>query len=131
MKGDKMKIAFYDSGMGGLSVLNHAMHILPNEEYLYFADVDNVPYGTKTKDEILLLDSEKYGYLAEKSIFGITGKHIFQNYYFTNKCPLDEFFTTTKGISFLQEYYIPEIFQKMSKSEFEKQNILLTKILKK
>ena len=43
MKGDKMKIAFYDSGMGGLSVLNHAMHILPNEEYLYFADVDNVP----------------------------------------------------------------------------------------
>ena len=83
---------------------------------------------TKTKDEILLLDSENYGYLAEKSIFGITGKHIFQNYYFTNKCPLDEFFTTTKGISFLQEYYIPEIFQKMSKSEFEKQNILLTKI---
>lgn len=66
-----MKIAFYDSGMGGLSVLNHAMHILPNEEYLYFADVDNVPYGTKTKDEIISFADDAVSFMAEKGVKAI------------------------------------------------------------
>ncbi|PNB76714.1 glutamate racemase, partial [Pseudomonas sp. FW305-BF6] len=37
-----MKIAFFDSGMGGLTVLNEAMKQLPNEEFLYFADTLHV-----------------------------------------------------------------------------------------
>jgi len=47
-----MKIAFFDSGMGGLTVLNEAMNQLPNEEFLYFADTLHVPYGTKSKEEV-------------------------------------------------------------------------------
>lgn len=48
-----MKIAFFDSGIGGLSVLHHAMKIFPSEEFIFFADEDNVPYGVKTREQVL------------------------------------------------------------------------------
>ena len=66
-----MKIGFYDSGMGGLSVLNHAMRVLPNEEYLYLADTDNVPYGTKTKEEIVLFAEDAVSFMIEKGVKAI------------------------------------------------------------
>jgi len=48
-----LKIGFFDSGIGGLTVLHQAMITLPEEEYVYYADTDNVPYGTKTNEEII------------------------------------------------------------------------------
>lgn len=48
-----MRIAFFDSGMGGISVLHEAMKQLPHEDFLYYADTLHVPYGTKTKEEVL------------------------------------------------------------------------------
>lgn len=50
-----MKIAVFDSGIGGLSVLHLALKKFPKESFLYYADSDNVPYGIKTKEEILKL----------------------------------------------------------------------------
>jgi glutamate racemase len=47
-----MRIAFFDSGIGGITVLVEAMKQLPEEEYLYFADTLHVPYGTKSKEEV-------------------------------------------------------------------------------
>ena len=47
-----MHVALFDSGIGGLTVLHKALEILPYENYIYYADTDNVPYGTKTKEEI-------------------------------------------------------------------------------
>lgn len=47
-----MRIAFFDSGIGGLTVLTEAMRKLPNEDFLYFADTLHVPYGTKTLPEV-------------------------------------------------------------------------------
>lgn len=47
-----MYIGFFDSGIGGLTVLYEALKVLPNEDYIYYADVENVPYGNKPKDEI-------------------------------------------------------------------------------
>ncbi len=57
-----MYIAFFDSGVGGLSVLNLALRRLPNERFIYFADTDNVPYGIKTADQIreYVLDAISY-----------------------------------------------------------------------
>ena len=43
-----MRIALFDSGIGGLTVLSHARRALPSEEFLFFADRDHVPYGTKS-----------------------------------------------------------------------------------
>ena len=47
-----MKIGIFDSGIGGLSVLHQAMIIMPEADYIFYADVDNVPYGEKTKEEV-------------------------------------------------------------------------------
>lgn len=47
-----MKIGFFDSGIGGITVLYDTLKMLPNEDYLYYADTLNVPYGPKPKDEV-------------------------------------------------------------------------------
>ncbi len=46
------EIAFFDSGIGGFTVLKDTLNILPTEDYIYFADTDNVPYGIKPKEEV-------------------------------------------------------------------------------
>lgn len=45
-------IAVVDSGMGGITVLKKLHRIMPNENYIYFGDSANAPYGVKTKEEI-------------------------------------------------------------------------------
>ncbi|WP_150268149.1 glutamate racemase [Paenibacillus tepidiphilus] len=47
-----MKIGFFDSGIGGLTVLHQALKWLPAEDYLFYADSAHVPYGEKPKDEV-------------------------------------------------------------------------------
>ncbi|HYF81579.1 MAG TPA: glutamate racemase [Clostridia bacterium] len=47
-----MSIGVFDSGIGGLTVLKEAIKMLPHENYLYYADTKNVPYGTKPKEEV-------------------------------------------------------------------------------
>lgn len=48
-------IGFFDSGIGGLSVLRLARKELPCENFIFFGDNKNVPYGEKTPEEILRL----------------------------------------------------------------------------
>lgn len=57
-----MSIAVFDSGIGGLSVLQQAKVLMPKKDYIYFADTAHVPYGTKTKDEVI-------GYVTEAADF--------------------------------------------------------------
>lgn len=45
-------IGVFDSGVGGLSVLAHLINQLPYERYIYLADTLNVPYGSRSSDEI-------------------------------------------------------------------------------
>lgn len=42
-------IAFFDSGIGGISVMQQAMQALPEASFVYFADSAHVPYGPKPK----------------------------------------------------------------------------------
>lgn len=49
---DIMKIGIFDSGVGGLTVLYQALKLLPQEDYMYYADTLHVPYGEKTKEEV-------------------------------------------------------------------------------
>ncbi|MBQ6703964.1 MAG: glutamate racemase [Clostridia bacterium] len=48
-------VGFFDSGLGGASVLREALKLLPNENYIYFGDNANAPYGDRTEDEITSL----------------------------------------------------------------------------
>ena len=43
-------IGFFDSGVGGLSVLQAAHRVLPHENLIYFADSAHCPYGSKSGD---------------------------------------------------------------------------------
>lgn len=47
-----MKIGIFDSGIGGLTVLEQALSLLPDEDYIYYADSQHVPYGEKTKAQV-------------------------------------------------------------------------------
>ncbi|EST11315.1 glutamate racemase [Sporolactobacillus laevolacticus] len=63
-----MKIAFFDSGIGGLTVLHQAMKILPNEDYLFYADTAHVPYGEKPKEMVKKYVLEAADFLAAQDI---------------------------------------------------------------
>lgn len=48
-----MKIGVFDSGIGGLSVANAIKKAMPEHEIRFVNDSEHVPYGTKTKQELL------------------------------------------------------------------------------
>lgn len=48
-------IGVYDSGIGGLTVFSKLVKLLPNENFIYFGDTANIPYGTKSKEELLVI----------------------------------------------------------------------------
>lgn len=52
---DMRSIGFFDSGVGGVTVLNAVKKLLPNENYIYLGDNQNTPYGNKSIDEICSL----------------------------------------------------------------------------
>ena len=60
-----MKIGIFDSGLGGLSVLNEALSKLSEHEFLYYADIKNVPYGQKSRDDILKFSFDAVKFLIE------------------------------------------------------------------
>ena len=45
-------IGVFDSGVGGVSVLKELMALMPGENYYYFGDSANAPYGAKTTEEV-------------------------------------------------------------------------------
>lgn len=62
-----MVVAVFDSGFGGLSLLNEAMKNLEGCDFIYFADNENAPYGTKSIDEIKKLSIDAVDFLASKA----------------------------------------------------------------
>lgn len=59
-------IGFFDSGVGGISVLKTAYQLLPNENYIYYGDNANSPYGEKNENEIKTLSLEAGRFLYSK-----------------------------------------------------------------
>ena len=51
-------IAVFDSGLGGISVLRRLIQVLPEENFLYFGDSANAPYGSRPTEEIRSLTLE-------------------------------------------------------------------------
>ncbi len=68
MNNSKLPIALVDSGVGGISVLRHLCELLPHENYIYFGDSKNAPYGTKDKSEVLGIMRENLDALRKKGI---------------------------------------------------------------
>lgn len=50
---DERPIGFLDSGIGGITVLREAVRLLPEENYFFFSDSANNPYGSKSDGFII------------------------------------------------------------------------------
>lgn len=83
------------------------------------------------KSKVVVIDSEKSGFRFEKSLYGVSDRHLFQSCYFTTQHTIDEFFEINKGIAGLDIEHTPEKYINMDENEFLKQKILLAEILKK
>ena len=53
-----MPIAVFDSGVGGISVLKNLVEVMPHEDFIYYGDSANAPYGTKTLEQVRALTLE-------------------------------------------------------------------------
>lgn len=47
-----LPIGIFDSGVGGITVLARAVEMLPEENFIYYADTAHFPYGDKTHSEV-------------------------------------------------------------------------------
>lgn len=66
-----LPIGFIDSGLGGISVLREAIKIMPSENFIYYGDSANAPYGTKPREEIRALTFRVVDILLARGVKGI------------------------------------------------------------
>lgn len=71
MEDRERPIGVFDSGVGGISVLKELYKIMPEENYIYFGDSKNAPYGTKPLEEIRRLTIANVGRLLNQGAKGI------------------------------------------------------------
>ncbi len=58
-----MKIGVFDSGLGGLVITKAFINALPDYDYVYYGDTQNLPYGEKTSGQILSYTIEAIKFL--------------------------------------------------------------------
>ena len=61
-------IGFFDSGVGGLTVYSKFRKLLPNENCLYYGDTANLPYGTKSKEELITFAKNIMDFFTDKNV---------------------------------------------------------------
>ena len=59
-------LLFFDSGVGGLSVLGPTRELLPNAPIVYAADSAGFPYGKRSEEELAARVPELLGRLVER-----------------------------------------------------------------
>ena len=64
----KNMIGFYDSGVGGLSVLKVALNKIKNKNFVFFGDTLRMPYGARTDEEIKNYTMEVMGYFKDLDV---------------------------------------------------------------
>ena len=62
------KIGMFDSGIGGLTVLKELRKLLPNENYIYYADSKNNPYGEKSDSELMNIVTNIVDFLISREV---------------------------------------------------------------
>ncbi len=61
-------IGVFDSGVGGISVLRELVALMPNENFIFYGDSKNAPYGTKTLEEVRTLTLSDAEYLMKQNV---------------------------------------------------------------
>ncbi len=65
---DNRPIGFFDSGIGGLSILKEVQKLLPLENIIFFADQKNFPYGQKSEQELNIITKKITDFLMSYDI---------------------------------------------------------------
>lgn len=68
---DPRSIGFFDSGVGGLTVLREVMRRLPNESTIYLGDNARAPYGPRSDDEVNRFSAQCLDELAARDVKAI------------------------------------------------------------
>ena len=72
MKPDRdAPIGVFDSGVGGLTVAREIMRNLPSEKIVYFGDTARVPYGAKSRENIIRYSRQIIHFLMEQQVKAI------------------------------------------------------------
>ena len=61
-------IGVFDSGIGGTTVLKSVQELLPNENYVFFGDSANCPFGTKSPEELREIVKNATEFLLERGV---------------------------------------------------------------
>lgn len=64
-------VGVFDSGVGGISVLKELIKVMPEENYIFYGDTLNSPYGDKTKEEIFELSDKIVSHLVSEGVKAI------------------------------------------------------------
>lgn len=89
-------IAVIDSGVGGLNILSPLKKVMPYNDFLYYSDGANLPYGNKTQEELC--------FIAKKIVENILQR--FQCDLFVLACNT----LTAGGIDYLRQVFPTKIF---------------------
>ena len=65
MKKRAFRVGIFDSGIGGLTVLNACIARVPYARYFYYGDNLRAPYGNRSEDEILSFTKEACDYFLK------------------------------------------------------------------
>ncbi|MDQ3239665.1 MAG: glutamate racemase [bacterium] len=65
---DTRPVGVFDSGFGGLTLLDECISQLPNEQFVYFGDTLRVPYGTKAPDEVMDYSLETLRWFEKRDV---------------------------------------------------------------
>ncbi len=71
MNGAQNPIGIFDSGIGGLTVANAVLDVLPHESLIYFGDTAHLPYGDKSPEAIQIFCSVITDFLLEQNVKAI------------------------------------------------------------
>ena len=63
-----MKVGLFDSGIGGVNVLEELIEKYPHNHYIYYGDTKNLPYGNKSKEELIKLSLNIIKFLISKKV---------------------------------------------------------------
>ncbi len=67
-RGPSKPIGVFDSGLGGLTVVREIRRRLPHESIVYFGDIARLPYGIKSKEQILSFSIQNTLFLLKKKV---------------------------------------------------------------
>lgn len=61
-------IGLFDSGIGGLTILERLKKVLPNEHYIYIADQAHLPYGNKSAQQVQEFATKIMNYFIKRNV---------------------------------------------------------------